>query len=298
MKDLVLYVFLLTAWMGLSTYWYTCQIKNVCISEAFAFTEGKTFAADTSTDHLMIVGTNIGTSEDIKFIRSRANPMVSAKLKRAFNDVETFLSLRPEKVLEVTGTYAVQEKNNTLSADLGLARAEAFSDWLALQGIERTQVLTRSVAHDSLTFSYDTLQGGLTFRIIDKPESKPLSSGELKALKDRLQSRQKPLYFESASTTLQIDDTLRQYVQDLKTYLDGNPTQTIMLTGHTDDRGDKETNFRIGRSRADDVRRMLSQAGINFQQIRTNSKGESMPIANNDTEEGRSKNRRVEIIID
>ncbi len=298
MKDLVLYVFLLTAWMAASTYWYTCQIKNVCISEAVAFTEGKTFAADTSAEHLMVVGTNIGAADDIKFIHSRANPLVSAKLKRAFNKVETFLSHRPEKMLEVTGAYATREKNSTLSVDLGLARAEAFSDWMALQGIERTQVLTRSVARDSLTFSHDTLQGGLTFRIVDKPEGKQLSSGELKALKDRLQADRKPLYFESASTSLQIDDTLRQYVHDLKTYLDANPGQSIMLTGHTDNRGDQETNFRIGRSRADDVRRLLSQAGINFQQIRTNSKGESMPIADNDTEEGRSKNRRVEIAID
>jgi hypothetical protein len=68
----------------------------------------------------------------------------------------------------------------------------------------------------------------------------------------------------------------------------------ILLTGHTDSRGSAATNEKVGRVRAEAVRRLLQSHGIPKSRVDVDSKGETAPIADNDTPEGRAANRRVE----
>ncbi|GAB4520455.1 MAG: hypothetical protein Tsb0020_39080 [Haliangiales bacterium] len=71
----------------------------------------------------------------------------------------------------------------------------------------------------------------------------------------------------------------------------------ITVEGHTDSRGSERSNLRLSRRRADAVRRFLVQNGAPARRVRAVGKGESTPVADNDTAEGRASNRRVEIII-
>lgn len=294
-ESLGLYVFLLITWISVSTYWYTCRIQNLCIPENLKFTEGALLSAEASSSGLKIIGTNIGAADNIRFIHSRQHPFISGGIKVAFNNVETYLSLNDDLALEVTGTYASTEKNNTLLDNLGLARAEAFKAWMVMQGADRSQIITRFTESDSLPFIHDTLSNGLAFRIVNKPEEERIGPDELKAVERRLKENYQPFYFESTSANLKVNDHLKAYVRDLRIFLDAYPDKNITLVGHTDESGSAEANVRIGRSRAEYVRQLLSETGINYQQMRTNSKGESMPVASNKTKEGQSKNRRVEI---
>ncbi len=82
---------------------------------------------------------------------------------------------------------------------------------------------------------------------------------------------------------------------DLKKYMDENPSKRIVLTGHTDSTGTPENNMVWGQKRADAYKTALVKKGFNPDQIITVSKGQNEPIASNDTEEGRAKNRRVEM---
>ena len=56
-------------------------------------------------------------------------------------------------------------------------------------------------------------------------------------------------------------------------------------------------NFQIGLERANSVRNYLISKGIAGKRIEVESKGETYPIADNSTEEGRAKNRRVEVLL-
>lgn len=71
----------------------------------------------------------------------------------------------------------------------------------------------------------------------------------------------------------------------------------VIITGHTDNIGTEEYNLGLSRRRAESVKKYLISKGISKDRIESYGYGESMPIASNDTEEGRSKNRRVEILI-
>ncbi|MEQ8338929.1 MAG: OmpA family protein, partial [Cyclobacteriaceae bacterium] len=79
--------------------------------------------------------------------------------------------------------------------------------------------------------------------------------------------------------------------------LEKNPTMVIEIGGHTDNLGSDELNLKLSQSRADAVRDYMILAGIEETRIRSKGYGESTPIEDNSTEEGRAANRRTEFEI-
>jgi outer membrane protein OmpA-like peptidoglycan-associated protein len=72
----------------------------------------------------------------------------------------------------------------------------------------------------------------------------------------------------------------------------------IILTGHTDNRGDAASNMVLGQQRADEVKRKLISLGVPNSKIIARSKGQTEPTASNETASGRQQNRRVELILE
>lgn len=88
-----------------------------------------------------------------------------------------------------------------------------------------------------------------------------------------------------------------QAMSDLAGFLLENPSVTIRITGHTDAVGSDEANQILSEGRANAVRADLIQRGVAAERIEAEGKGEKEPVADNDTEEGRQLNRRVEFTI-
>ena len=80
-------------------------------------------------------------------------------------------------------------------------------------------------------------------------------------------------------------------------FLQVNPKVEILLTGHTDNRGNPDHNLRLSQRRVERVKAYLVSKGINGKRIAGKGFGGSKPIAANDTEETRRLNRRVEFTI-
>jgi len=83
----------------------------------------------------------------------------------------------------------------------------------------------------------------------------------------------------------------------LVTFLNSNPTRTVMIEGHTDDVGSNDANLSLSQLRADSVRAYLVGKGIDSARLSTSGKGEAAPVADNASAMGRQENRRVEVII-
>lgn len=69
-----------------------------------------------------------------------------------------------------------------------------------------------------------------------------------------------------------------------------------LIVGHTDDQGDHESNMTLSRVRAESVRAYLIDQGMDPENLSTQGAGETDPIAPNDTEADRQRNRRIEFI--
>lgn len=77
--------------------------------------------------------------------------------------------------------------------------------------------------------------------------------------------------------------------------MQSQPDMQLQVIGHTD--GSEDDNLRLSRQRSESVKQFLvSRFGINKNRIHTDGKGESQPMADNKTKEGRARNRRVEFI--
>jgi outer membrane protein OmpA-like peptidoglycan-associated protein len=83
----------------------------------------------------------------------------------------------------------------------------------------------------------------------------------------------------------------------LRTTLLKYPETNITVIGHTDSKGTKKYNQTLSESRANSVAAYTSQNGIENSRLTAIGKGETDPIATNDTEEGSASNRRVEFVI-
>jgi len=71
----------------------------------------------------------------------------------------------------------------------------------------------------------------------------------------------------------------------------------LEIQGHTDATGSQDYNMKLGSERAEAVRRYLNKQGVALNRMSTISYGASEPVESNKTKEGRSKNRRVVVIV-
>ncbi len=76
-----------------------------------------------------------------------------------------------------------------------------------------------------------------------------------------------------------------------------DPAKKFVVEGHTDSVGSENNNYRLSQDRAETVRSYLVSRGVPSEQISAVGKGESTPVADNRSPEGRANNRRVEIVI-
>lgn len=86
-------------------------------------------------------------------------------------------------------------------------------------------------------------------------------------------------------------------IQNLANSLKENPETNVTIIGHTDDTGSDAVNYRLSERRAEAVKAFTMNQGIMANRLSIQGKGEAEPIADNTTEDGRAKNRRVEIVI-
>ena len=76
------------------------------------------------------------------------------------------------------------------------------------------------------------------------------------------------------------------------------PESRVLITGHTDSLGGANRNQALSLERATNVRRFLEETGgISGTRLEASGRGESEPVAQNNTREGRAKNRRIEVVI-
>ena len=104
------------------------------------------------------------------------------------------------------------------------------------------------------------------------------------------------LYFPFRSANPGLSDAATKYFEGVVAWLNQSPSNSVVLTGHTDDIGKAENNLNLGLKRAVEIKDMMTKLGANPVQVEVASMGETQPIASNKTDDGRRKNRRVELI--
>jgi OOP family OmpA-OmpF porin len=101
--------------------------------------------------------------------------------------------------------------------------------------------------------------------------------------------------FDTGSAALTSDS--KRQLEQLATILNGYPAVAISVQGHTDSTGDPAVNKKLSAERAAAVRQALGALGVPQQRIVSVGYGAERSIASNDTEKGRARNRRVDVVV-
>jgi len=94
-----------------------------------------------------------------------------------------------------------------------------------------------------------------------------------------------------------LQPNAKQNIDNLAASLNKYPDTDIMVIGHTDASGSDTYNMKLSERRAESVKDYAVSQGVTLSRLKTVGKGETEPIASNDTADGMGLNRRVEIVI-
>ena len=232
--------------------------------------------SSTSPIAIPVIGTSC-----IKFKWADSQPITDSCFLASRDSVLS--SLEAGQILEIIGAYFEKENKIMASGDLGLLRASGIKE-MVVPSIPADNIKIRS------TNLGDTIN--VNWADINLINFKPVfQNDQIKELDDKTM-----IYFKFGSNAGVNDVLVNQYVTHLAKKLKKN-NHTVLITGHTDDDASADHNLKLGLKRANIIKNLLTDKGIKASRIKTNSKGEEMPIAPNDTEENRKLNRRVEVVI-
>jgi outer membrane protein OmpA-like peptidoglycan-associated protein len=102
------------------------------------------------------------------------------------------------------------------------------------------------------------------------------------------------IYFDTGKANIKPESA--KAIAEIVKLLKSDPGLKIHVVGHTDNIGSVESNLKLSQSRADSVVQELRNNGICPSRLKAFGCGQFAPVMSNDNEEGRSKNRRVELV--
>lgn len=209
-------------------------------------------------------------------------------------------SLRPEATAIVSGIVTDAKNGNPLSArilieDLNSGELVATNksnsksgEYLIVLPSGRTYGVT---AYEEGYFFYSQ-----NFDIPKESNYQELTKNiELKPIEKGVRVVLNNIFFETGKA--QLSPKSRLDLDKAIDLMNANPSMVIEVGGHTDNVGDEGANMKLSHDRAKSVRTYLVEGGIASERIEAKGYGETTPVAENETEEGRAANRRTEFII-
>ncbi|MCP4044664.1 MAG: OmpA family protein, partial [Gammaproteobacteria bacterium] len=100
-----------------------------------------------------------------------------------------------------------------------------------------------------------------------------------------------------ASGQAQLVEGGRSSLEEVVDLLQTEPDKKIRVEGHTDSSGNSDANLLLSEQRAQAVREALVSLGVASERVSALGMGEDFPIASNEDEDGRARNRRVDVIL-
>jgi len=227
-----------------------------------------------------------------KLTQLQSDPSLAGRAPLAVKEADTAVQVaeQPQADQEL-GAYRVYMADRKVE----IARAQAETSLAedqrtalsANRESSRLDARTREADAAHVATANSEQQAAELQRQIDVLQAKPTDRGLIVTLGDVL--------FDTGKASLKAGATsnLNKLVAFLNEYSD----RTVLIEGYTDSVGTEDFNQGLSERRADSVKSYLAGQGIGSIRLSASGKGESDPVASNDSAAGRQQNRRVEVII-
>ncbi|MET3028935.1 OmpA family protein [Flavobacterium sp. UW10123] len=245
-------------------------------------------------------GINYQTNDNLKFLKNSAKLImpVEDSVTTGIDNLKMFLASNPKQKITITGYALSDETNTTTFENLGLARANDVKNYFVSKGMLENQLNTKGVIIDKWKMSADTLLGSAdyTFETIDST-SVANANDEWSVLKSKINADPLILHFNTNKSRQTLSEAEKQKVSDIAKYTENVKDAVVVVVGHSDNVGNRDSNIVLAQKRAEFSKDYLSKNGIDSSRIETQSKGPDDPIGDNNTPEGKAENRRTVITI-
>ena len=285
---LLLGIIIFGIWASFARRYYVCEIKGLCHQE-------EVVKVDTP-QRLKNLSLQFGDENILQdynqfyFQNGISKPTLDSNNRVFLDEIAAYMIDNEDKKLKITGRYLESEEDITVGSyeNLGIARAAA---------IEK-ELLGLGIPDDRISITYSMVEGEeltepIVFEILEA------SNNELEDVQFTftnmtfLESN-----FKFDSDVFEPRAAFLTYADSMKTYFELNPDKTLLIIGHTDKIGKQTYNKDLGYRRANSAKQYLvNKIGIQ-NEIKIKSMGEKQPMATNKTEAGRSKNRRINLVIE
>lgn len=304
-KTLYLLGILLTIVVGTILYYKLCNEDCFFFSSSTENSGITDEPIDNSTKTPFVLLDNSGSldisiNESLNFKASNFEILepVSDPVNEGIIKVKNYMLADSLKTLHITGLYTSAEINNSAFPNLGLARASAIKNYFISTGIPSKRIDVYSEIDNSLIPDNNGIYYGPLKLSMSEIDDEHLAKYEaVLALAEEIKNNPIVLNFATASSSVELTPEQRVKFVNISKYLDKADDARVHIIGHTDNTGDKASNETLGLKRAEFIKRYFMGNAILESHIITSSKGQSEPIADNATEEGRQQNRRVVITI-
>lgn len=270
-------------------------------SETTTLAAPPTPTASNNPFHVAGEGIDISGEDNFNFISGDYSPLlpIAAALDGNITQVIDHLNADENRQLTIKGRYHPDEHNGSAFPDLGLARANQVKDYFILSGAKSQQITLASSPYPEAVPNSQKHYAGMIDYELTALDGEALQARSLtmQQLADDIRINPLTLYFDTGVSEIALDNAQRQHLLKIAQYLDFDQNAKAIVTGHTDNVGNRETNTQLGKERAEFAADYLSKNGLRRAQMTVDSKGPDQPIADNNSEEGRAKNRRVTITI-
>lgn len=244
-------------------------------------------------------GIDYQTHDNLKFLKNSAKLImpIEDSVTTGIDSLKIFLVANPKQKITITGYALSDETNTTTFENLGLARANDIKNFFVSKGILENQLNTKGVIIDKWKMSADTLLGpaDYTFEAIDSTSLS--NTNEWSVLKSKINADPLILHFNTNKSRQTLSEAEKQKVSDIVKYVENVKDAVIVVVGHSDNVGNRDSNIVLAQKRSEFSKDYLSKNGIDSSRIETQSKGPDEPIGDNNTTEGKAENRRTVITI-
>ena len=206
---------------------------------------------------------------------------------------------RPQKVLLIKGEIDIEEQTDSLIARIQLQNViskkiteipvnRKTGKYVAALIFKEDQILT--VRKEGYVYSSRYLS--IQDTTLKQPKKIDL---KIKKVKVGRSYKINDIYFSTNDYSLTIDS--QRIIDEFFIFLNENPNIHVEIQGHTDDIGNNTSNLLLSKNRAKSVYSYLVGKGISNSRISSKGYGETKPVADNHTANGRANNRRTVFLI-
>lgn len=260
-------------WCFVVSRWYVCHIKQLC--------------GDTETPVVTPPDEPEVDDRALVFKWDDATP-ITRETFEAFKNGQVN-GLGEGQLLEIVGTYFPGENSPEGFANMGLARARKVRD-LFIPPLSAEQIVESSSLIDPAP---EGIQDSL-FEAASFAYKTPAEPDKVECIVGNNNSL--TVLFPYGKSEREVDEKIEDCLRDVISSLQ-NTENKVSIVGHTDDAGSDEFNMGLGHRRAKHILNILVKNGVDRGRISTDSKGESQPVASNETEEGTRLNRRAVLTV-